>query len=144
MWHGGIFFFALKINFGRRCNFKCNLEGEFLKKNLIPLSRPIFDWGCIRVAWGMGAVSDRELCRLLTVDRKRLRERIERGNWTRRRRDRLNTMRLVADKLFGLGMFEAAGNLDDAAARRLVEFGATLRLCKAMIAKARAEAGAAK
>jgi len=113
------------------------LEGEFLKKIPIPHSRPIFDWGCIRVAWALSAVSDRLLCRLLTVDRKRLREHIKRENWTRRRREWISTIQIVADKAYGRGQLDAGANIEDMAARRRLEFEISLLRCQEMIAAAR-------
>jgi hypothetical protein len=121
--------------------FDANFEGEFLKKNLIPLSRPIFNWGCIRVAWGLRAVSDRMLCRLLGIDRKRLRERIEREKWTRRRREWISTLRSIAANAYARGQLHAAGNIEDMAARRRVEFEIALLRCQEMIASARAAKG---
>jgi hypothetical protein len=109
------------------------------RKIPIPNSRPVFAWGCIQVAWESHGVSDRELCRSLGIDRKRLRERRDRGNWKRQRREPISALRFAANWLNRRGSIHGADYLDEAAHKRQIEFDIYLLRCREMIAQARAE-----
>jgi hypothetical protein len=119
---------------------RCSMRSK-MYKNLIPLSRPIFDWGCIRDAWSLCATSDRELCRLLGIDRKRLRQRIARENWTRRKRERIKTLHVIANWSYARGGLHAGGRLEEDAKKREMELEILVLRASEMIAAARDRVG---
>jgi len=117
---------------------------KILQKIPVPLSRPIFTWDVIKVAWELRGTSDRELCRLLGICRVRLRQRRDRGNWRRKHLDRISTLRVVARRCYGLGLHDAGDNLERAADRREREFEIAVLRCAEMICDARERGNAAR
>jgi len=114
-----------------------NKRGVFSKMIPVPNSRPVFEWGCIKDAWQLHAVSERVFCALLTLDRKRLRERRDRENWRHRHIDRIRTLEIVSRKLYERGSLDGGEHLERAAQRRSVEFEIAILRCEEMIREAR-------